>query len=139
MKNYQEIIKQFVAAGLDAYPCEETSWSRVTFLADKQTKRLYVCSYVTDVIPSLLSIGPVLLNPENGQPRYAGSEYGIFVNEKTETGQAHFRSFIESVMADTEKTHKDDPAFPLYEAKEATKECVAQIARQLGYRVKNII
>lgn len=139
MKTYQKIIEQFVAAGLDTYLCEETSWSNVTFLVDKQTKRLYVCSHVTDVIPSLISIGPVLLNSENGQPRYMGSEYGIFVNEKAETTQAHLRSFIESVIADIEKTHKDDPAFPLYEAKEATKECVAQIARQLGYRVKNII
>lgn len=55
--------------------------------------------------PSLLSIGPVLLNPQSKQPRNMGSEYGVFINEDDETAQAHFRGFMESVIADIEETH----------------------------------
>lgn len=134
MKNYRNIIEQIVAAGLDAYPCRDPQGA--TLLVNKQKKRIYICFYATDTIPSLLSIGPVLLNPENGQPRDMGSEYGIFINENDKTAQAHFRGFMKSVIADIEEMHRKDPVLPLFEAKETTKEYIGQVAQRLGYQLE---
>lgn len=134
MKNYRKVIEQIAAAGLDAYPCKDPQG--VTLLVNKQKKRIYICSYVADMTPSLLSIGPILLNPENGQPRNMGSEYGIFINENDKTAQTHFRGFMESVIADIEETHRGDPILPLFEAKETTKEYIGQVAQRLGYQLE---
>ena len=134
MKNYRKVIEQIAAAGLDAYPCRDPQG--VTLLVNKQKKRIYICSYAADMTPSLLSIGPVLLNPENGQPRNIGSEYGVFINEDDETAQTHFRGFMESVIADIEEMHRKDPVLPLFKAKETTKEYIGQVAQRLGYQLE---
>lgn len=134
MKNYRKVIEQIAAAGLDAYPCKDPQW--VALLVNKQKKRIYICSYAADMTPSLLSIGPVLLNPENGQPRNMGSEYGVFINEDDKSAQTHFRGFMESVIADIEETHRGDPILPLFEAKETTKEYIGQVAQRFGYQLE---
>lgn len=134
MKNYRKVIEQIAAAGLDAYPCRDPQGA--TLLVNKQKKRIYICFYVTDATPSLLSIGPVLLNPENGQPRNIGSEYGVFINEDDKSAQTHFRGFMESVIADIEETHRGDPILPLFEAKETTKEYIGQVAQRFGYQLE---
>lgn len=113
MKNYRKVIEQIAAAGLDVYSCRDPQG--VTLLVNKQKKRIYICSYAADVTPSLLSIGPVLLNPESKQPRNMGSEYGVFINEDDETAQTHFRGFMESVIADIElkRAYASSFTFPL--------------------------